>query len=224
MTVLCRRREWSRRHLETGRPRAARANWQPCRGVPCQARFSTGLINSTIMARRSCRVGCAPDRHNLHDSKRILNHPRSPMLRIALDSVLLVLLLAPAGRPAQQQPAPQKQADPQDQTEQPPPPRSSPSQQDSSASKYDPFPAEQDVEVGAFYMHKGDLDAAIDRFQDAIRLRSNFAKPRLLLAEAYEKKGDKATAVKYYKEYLKVLPDAPDRKKVRQKIEKLTTR
>ena len=67
-------------------------------------------------------------------------------------------------------------------------------------------------------MHKGDLDAAIDRFQDAIRLRSNFAKPRLLLAEAYEKKGDKATAVKYYKEYLKVLPDAPDRKKVRQKI------
>ena len=146
------------------------------------------------------------------------------MLRIALDSVLLVLLMAPAGRPAQQQPAPQKQAESQDQTEQPSTQPSSPSQQDSSASKYDPFPAEQDVEVGAFYMHKGDLDAAIDRFQDAIRLRSNFAKPRLLLAEAYEKKGDKATAVKYYKEYLKVLPDAPDRKKVRQKIEKLTTR
>ena len=47
----------------------------------------------------------------------------------------------------------------------------------------------------------------------------NFAKPRLLLAEVYEKKGDKASAVKYYKEYLQVFPDAPDAKKI-QKIAK----
>jgi tetratricopeptide (TPR) repeat protein len=147
------------------------------------------------------------------------------MLRLALNSVLLIVLLGSPAWPAQQQPAQQKQPEAQDQQTEQRSPQSSPqSQQESSASKYDPFPAEQDVEVGTFYMHKGDLDAAIGRFEDAIRLRSNFAKPRLLLAEAYEKKGDKATAVKYYKEYLKILPDAPEAKKVRQKIEKLTPR
>jgi tetratricopeptide (TPR) repeat protein len=88
--------------------------------------------------------------------------------------------------------------------------------------KYDPYPAEQDVEVGLFYLHKGNVDAAIDRFKDAIQVRPNFAKPRLLLAEAYEKKGDKGEALKYYKEYLQVFPAAPDSKNVRKRIEKLS--
>ena len=89
-------------------------------------------------------------------------------------------------------------------------------------AKYDPYPAEQDIEVGTFYMHKGNIDAAIERFKDAIEQRPNFAKPRLLLGEAFEKKGDKAEAVRYYKEYLTVLPNAPDAKKIRSKIEKLS--
>jgi tetratricopeptide (TPR) repeat protein len=87
---------------------------------------------------------------------------------------------------------------------------------------WDPFHAQQDVDIGTFYMHKGDTDAAIARFEDAIRLRANFAKPRLLLAEAYEKKGDKSEAVHYYQEYLKVLPNAPDAKRIQQKIQKLS--
>jgi tetratricopeptide (TPR) repeat protein len=87
---------------------------------------------------------------------------------------------------------------------------------------WDPFHAQQDIDVGEFYLHKGDLDAAITRFEDAIRLRANFAKPRMLLAETYEKKGDKSEAVRYYKEYLQVFPSAPDAKKVQQKIEKLS--
>jgi tetratricopeptide (TPR) repeat protein len=87
---------------------------------------------------------------------------------------------------------------------------------------WDPFHAQQDIDVGEFYLHKGDLDAAITRFEDAIRLRANFAKPRLLLAETYEKKGDKSEALRYYKEYLQVLPNPPDAKRVHQKIEKLS--
>jgi tetratricopeptide (TPR) repeat protein len=87
---------------------------------------------------------------------------------------------------------------------------------------WDPFHAAQDIEVGTFYMHKGDMDAAIGRFQDAIRLRPNFAKPRILIAEIYEKKGDKSEALHYYKEYLQVLPDAPDSKKVQKKIAQLS--
>jgi len=87
---------------------------------------------------------------------------------------------------------------------------------------WDPFHAQQDIDVGMFYLHKGDVDAAISRFEHAISLRANFAKPRLLLAECYEKKGDPSEAVRYYKEYLQVLPNAPDAKKVREKIEKLS--
>ena len=76
--------------------------------------------------------------------------------------------------------------------------------------------------MGMYYLHKGDVDAAIDRFLDAIQQRPNFAKPRLLLGKAYEKKHDNESAVKYYKEYLKVLPGAPDAKEVQKKIEKLS--
>src|SRR5215471_16105227 len=32
---------------------------------------------------------------------------------------------------------------------------------------WDPLRAEKDIEVGQYYMRKGDVDAAIDRFQDA---------------------------------------------------------
>jgi tetratricopeptide (TPR) repeat protein len=88
---------------------------------------------------------------------------------------------------------------------------------------WDPFHAQQDVDIGKFYLDKGDLDAAIARFEEAVQLRANFAKPRLLLAETYEKKGDKQEAVRYYKEYLQVLPNAPDAKKVKEKIEKLSS-
>ncbi|MGH9747678.1 MAG: tetratricopeptide repeat protein [Candidatus Acidiferrales bacterium] len=89
-------------------------------------------------------------------------------------------------------------------------------------AKYDPFPAQQDIEVGMYYYHKGDVDAAIDRFLDAIQRRPNFAKPRLLLGRAYERKHDYESAVKYYKEYLQVFPHAPDAKEVTNKIEKLS--
>jgi tetratricopeptide (TPR) repeat protein len=93
-----------------------------------------------------------------------------------------------------------------------------------SDPSWDPFHAAQDMDVGKFYMDKGDWDAAITRFEDAIRLRANFAKPREMMAEAYEKKGDKQEAVRYYKEYLQVLPNAPDAKKIQKKIEQLSAK
>src|ERR1700747_712229 len=103
-----------------------------------------------------------------------------------------------------------------------PPPLSSDAEKAKANPTSNPLPAQQDVEVGMFYLHKGDVDAAIDRFLDAIQRRPNFAKPRLLLGKAYEKKHDNESAVKYYKEYLKVLPGAPDAKEVQKKIDKLS--
>ena len=167
-------------------------------------------------------------------------------MRSVLQIVLLSLLLAFHSLSAQAQKDQQKQ-DQQKKTEDPPQESSSkknlpdpdaepevkpgeksaekPGEKPGQASeKYDPYPAQKDLEVGLFYLHKGNVDAAIDRFKDAIELRPNFAKPRLLLAEAYEKKGDKAEALKYYKEYLEVFPTAPDSRNVRKKIEKLSAR
>ena len=89
---------------------------------------------------------------------------------------------------------------------------------------YDPYHAAKSVEIGLYYERKGDLDAAIDRFKDAIRYKPDYAKPRLLLAEIYEKRHDDSDAIQYYTEYLKVLPTAPDAKRVKGRIEKLSKR
>jgi hypothetical protein len=91
-----------------------------------------------------------------------------------------------------------------------------------SDANYDPFHAAQDMDVGKFYMHKGDSDAAIDRFKHAITMKPNFAEPRMYLGELYERKGDTAQAIRYYKEFLQILPQGPDSNRVRKRLEKLT--
>jgi tetratricopeptide (TPR) repeat protein len=86
---------------------------------------------------------------------------------------------------------------------------------------WDPLHANKDVEVGIFYMKKGEWDAAIDRFQEAGKLQPGLAKPYELLGESYEKKGQNADAAAAYRKYLKLYSDAPDRDKIRKRIEKL---
>ena len=51
---------------------------------------------------------------------------------------------------------------------------------------WDTLRAEKDLEVGEHYMHKGDYDAAIDRFQDAIEAKPDYAIPFRYLGEAQE--------------------------------------
>ena len=86
---------------------------------------------------------------------------------------------------------------------------------------WDPLRAEKDLEVGQYYMRKGDLDAAIDRFQDATTAKPGYAIPFRFLAEAQEKKGLKKQAIKSYQRYLDLYPHAEDGDKVRKKIDKL---
>src|SRR6266850_2234786 len=86
---------------------------------------------------------------------------------------------------------------------------------------WDPLRAEKDLEVGQYYMKRGDVDAAIDRFQDAILAKPGYAIPFRFLAEAQEKKGLKKQAVKSYQRYLDLYPHAEDGDKVRKKIERL---
>lgn len=87
--------------------------------------------------------------------------------------------------------------------------------------KWDPMRAEKDLEVGKYYMKKGDVDAAIDRFEDAAESKPGYAIPYLYLGEAYERKGQKKRAVRAYQRYLDLYPHAEDGGKIRKKMDKL---
>jgi tetratricopeptide (TPR) repeat protein len=83
---------------------------------------------------------------------------------------------------------------------------------------FDPLHAEKSIEVGTFYLKKGNYDAAIDRFLDATYFQPKLARPWRLLGEAYEKKRDNSSAIKSYQKYLEVFPGAEDAAKVKKRI------
>ena len=86
---------------------------------------------------------------------------------------------------------------------------------------WDPLRAEKDMQVGDYYMHKGDLDAAIDRFQDATtrqtRLRASLPAP----GRSAREKGDEAAGDQILQRYLDLYPHAEDKDKIQKKIDKL---
>jgi tetratricopeptide (TPR) repeat protein len=110
----------------------------------------------------------------------------------------------------------------------PAPPKPSAKQKKDTATQnapdqptWDPLRAEKDLEVGQYYMKKGDVDAAIDRFQDAAVAKPGYAIPFRFLAEAQEKKGLKKQAIKSYQRYLDLYPHAEDGEKIKKKLERL---
>jgi len=131
--------------------------------------------------------------------------------------VAVVSLCFTAHSASAQNPPPPKQ---QDQPT-PKPNTDSAAQSAPDQPKWDPLRAEKDINVGKYYMNKGDVDAAIDRFQDAAEAKPGYAIPFRYLGEAYEKKGQKKPAVKAYQRYLDLYPKAEDGDKIRKKIEKL---
>ena len=86
---------------------------------------------------------------------------------------------------------------------------------------WDPLRANKSLEVGTFYLKKGNYDAAIDRFEEAARLQPGLARPFLKLGETYEKKKDLPRAVAAYRKYLELYRTAPDGNKIRKRIEGL---
>lgn len=141
---------------------------------------------------------------------------------VAVISVLFAGLLLRAQDP-QQEPAP-KPADPST-TPQPKPAgkknKDAATQNSPDQPAWDPLRAEKDLEVGQYYMKKGDFDAAIDRFQDAAAAKPGYAIPFRYLGEAQQKKGLKKQAIKSYQRYLDLYPHAEDAEKVRKKIANL---
>jgi tetratricopeptide (TPR) repeat protein len=115
-------------------------------------------------------------------------------------------------------PPPDKPAPPPDK---PKPNKDNATQNAPDQPAWDPLRAERDMQVGEYYMHKGDVDAAIDRFEDAAIAKPGYALPYKLLGEAQEKKGLKKKAIKSYTRYLDLFPKAEDKDKIQKKIAKL---
>jgi tetratricopeptide (TPR) repeat protein len=86
---------------------------------------------------------------------------------------------------------------------------------------YDPLRANKSVEIGTFYLKRGNYDAAIERFEDATHFQPKLARSYSLLGEAYERKGELDKALVSYRRYLEVYRNAPDREKILKRIEKL---
>jgi tetratricopeptide (TPR) repeat protein len=142
--------------------------------------------------------------------------------RSALYATLLAfLVLGAAVRGERQDPPPNPADKPPAPTDKPKANRDNATQNAPDQPKWDPLRAEKDMQVGQYYMHKGDVDAAIDRFEDATTAKPGYALPFRLLGEAQEKKGLKRQAIKSYTRYLDLYPKAEDKDKVQKKIDKL---
>lgn len=89
-------------------------------------------------------------------------------------------------------------------------------------AEWNPYLAYKNLEIGEFYLKKGNYDAAISRFREALRHKQDFARAHLRLGQAYEKKKDYRQALEHYERYVELVPDADDVAEIRKKIAKLT--
>jgi len=78
---------------------------------------------------------------------------------------------------------------------------------------FDPLHAEKSMEVGTFYLKKGNYDAAIDRFMDATRFPAQASQALEAAGEAYEKKHEPAVRSSLTKNISKSSPVPRTRRK-----------
>jgi tetratricopeptide (TPR) repeat protein len=155
-----------------------------------------------------------------HHNKRFSSAARSaPRWFPALPVLALGLLAGPLPfRGAQQQ----QQKKSADQTAKAPKRPAPPPAINSDSPGYARLLASNDLEVGKFYLNKHKYDAAISRFDSAVKHDPGWADPYVLLGEAYEKKEDPRRALAGYRKYLEIKPYAKDAKKIEKRVEKLT--
>ena len=106
----------------------------------------------------------------------------------------------------------------------PAPPAEPPPPPEPPKPVFDPLRANKSLEVGSFYMKRGNYDAAIDRFTDATQFEPGLARSYSLLGEAYEHKGDVDNALTAYRKYVQLVRNSSNaayREKIQKRIEKL---
>ncbi len=119
-------------------------------------------------------------------------------------------------------------------SEVPPPPPEKPAaeepvvepEEENASSKpkvydFNPIQAEKEVKVGNYYLKKGSLKAALNRFDDASKYNPQSAEAFLGLGEVRERLRDKKGAKAAYQKYLQLAPDAKNAAEIKKRIEKL---
>jgi tetratricopeptide (TPR) repeat protein len=86
---------------------------------------------------------------------------------------------------------------------------------------FNPIEAEKEVKVGKYYLKKGSLKAALNRFEDASKYNPQLAEAFLLLAETRQKLRDGKGAKEAYGKYLALSPDAKNAAEIKKRMEKL---
>ncbi len=89
---------------------------------------------------------------------------------------------------------------------------------------YVPPSAAKSVEIGDYYLKTKKYNAALSRFQEAVKSDPDYAPAYLGLGKVYEKIGLRQKALAAYQKYLDALPsakDAEDAKQVHQAIARL---
>ena len=86
---------------------------------------------------------------------------------------------------------------------------------------WNPYRALKDDEVGDFYFKKKDYKAAKARYEDALLYKDRDAVATFRLGECNEKMNQPDEAIKYYQEYLKILPEGPSSKDAKKALQRL---
>jgi tetratricopeptide (TPR) repeat protein len=84
-----------------------------------------------------------------------------------------------------------------------------------------PLLAEQNINIGNFYLKKKNYGAAIRRYLDALEYQPDSIRAYEALTRAYEKNGEITKAILAYKEFIENNPDSPKSPEFRIKIAKL---
>jgi tetratricopeptide (TPR) repeat protein len=93
----------------------------------------------------------------------------------------------------------------------------------SELKPWNPHKAMKNVEVGDFYMKKGNYRAAISRYREALEWKPRDAVATFKLAQALDKSDQKSEAAEQYQAYLKILPRGIYAEDCKKALERLST-
>jgi tetratricopeptide (TPR) repeat protein len=85
----------------------------------------------------------------------------------------------------------------------------------------DPDKAAKEVRVGSFHMKRHNWNAAVARFQEAVKWNPKQAEAWLRLGEAREKNGESTKALEAYRKYLELAPNDKKAREARKAVARL---
>jgi Tfp pilus assembly protein PilF len=122
--------------------------------------------------------------------------------------LLLLAVLPAAGQQSQKE---QKEQEPPEEDE---------SRSTAKEYSFNPLQASKEVQIGIFYLKKGKLRAAAQRFDEATHWNPGLGEAWLRLAETREKLKDGKAAHEAYAKYLQLEPEAKNAAQIRKKLGK----